>query len=291
MAGLKDIRNRIASVKSTRQITSAMKMVSAAKLKKAQDRVTQIRPYANKLTEVLTELTMSLDTKHKGVFNQHRKVEKLLVVLVASNRGLCGAFNTNICKKAINTIENKYKNISKDDIEFVCIGKKANEFIKKQDYKIVKYESEIFDNLTFENSVAISKFIMDEFKNKKYDKVELIYNSFKNAAVQNQIVETFLPMEIKVEDENKTPSDYIFEPNINVIVDEMIPKSLKIQFYKVILDSNASEHGARMTAMHQATDNATELIKDLTLMYNKARQASITNEILEITSGANALKV
>ncbi|PLX09592.1 MAG: ATP synthase F1 subunit gamma [Marinilabiliales bacterium] len=289
MAGLKDIRNRIASVKSTRQITSAMKMVSAAKLKKAQDRVIQIRPYANKLTEVLAEVSSGLDKDHKGVYNVERPVESVLLVLLTSNRGLCGAFNANICKKAIHHVEEKYSDLPKESIKFLCIGKKANDFIKKQGFEIIKSGNEIFDDLTFENSVVLSKFIMDEFKNETFDKVELIYNSFKNAAVHYQIVEPFLPMEIKVEDRDH-PSEYIFEPDMELIIEEMVPKSLRVQFFKVILDSNAAEHGARMTAMHQATDNATELIKHLTLMYNKARQAAITNEILEITSGANALK-
>jgi F-type H+-transporting ATPase subunit gamma len=288
MAGLKDIRNRIVSVKSTRQITSAMKMVSAAKLKKAQDRVVQIRPYANKLKDVLAEVSSGLDKNHKGIYNTQRKVEKVLIVLIASNRGLCGAFNANICKKAFSVINEKYSDLSAEQIKFVCIGKKANDYVKKLGYEIVLTGNELFDNLSFESSVEYSTYLMEEFKNGNFDKIELVYNSFKNAAVHQQTAETFLPMQIEA-DERDNPSDYIFEPDMEKIMEEMIPKALRIQFFKAVIDSNAAEHGARMTAMHQATDNASELIKELTLIYNKARQAAITNEILEITSGAEAL--
>ncbi len=288
MAGLKDIRSRIASVKSTRQITSAMKMVSAAKLKKAQDKVTQIRPYADKLKDVLSEVSSGLDKNHKGEYNIQRPVEKALIVLLASNRGLCGGFNANISKKAKQHITDVFAELPKENVKFICIGKKANEYVKKLGYEIVKSGNELFDDVSFENSLEYSKFLMDEFKNGNYDKIDIIYNSFKNAAVHLQTVETFLPMHIETEERN-APSGYIFEPEMEDIMEEMIPKSLRIQFFKAILDSNAAEHGARMTAMHQATDNATELIKDLTLIYNKARQAAITNEILEITSGAEAL--
>jgi F-type H+-transporting ATPase subunit gamma len=288
MAGLKDIRNRIVSVKSTRQITSAMKMVSAAKLKKAQDRVVQIRPYANKLKDVLAEVSSGLDKNHKGIYNTQRKVEKVLIVLIASNRGLCGAFNANICKKAYSVINEKYSDLSVEQIKFVCIGKKANDYVKKLGYEIVLSGNELFDNLSFESSVYYSTYLMEEFKKENFDKIELVYNSFKNAAVHQQIAEPFLPMQIEAE-ERDNPSEYIFEPDMEKIMEEMIPKALRIQFFKAVIDSNAAEHGARMTAMHQATDNATELIKELTLIYNKARQAAITNEILEITSGAEAL--
>lgn len=288
MAGLKDIRNRIVSVKSTRQITAAMKMVSAAKLKKAQDRVVQIRPYANKLKDVLAEVSSGLDKDHKGVYNVQRPVKNVLIVLVTSNRGLCGAFNANICKKANSVINEKYSDLSAEQIKFVCVGKKANEYVKKLGYKILKSGNDLFDNLNFENSVEYSSFLMKEFEDGNFDKIELVYNSFKNAAVHIQTVESFLPMQIET-DERNVLSDYIFEPDMEQIMDEMMPKALRIQFFKAVIDSNAAEHGARMTAMHQATDNATELIKELTLIYNKARQAAITNEILEITSGAEAL--
>lgn len=267
-----------------------MKMVSAAKLKKAQDRVIQIRPYANKLKEVLAEVSSGLDKNHSGIFNTVRPVNKVLFVLLSSNRGLCGAFNANICKKAIAHVEENYSDLARDNkIDFFCIGKKANEFISNLGFDVVKVGNEIFEDLNFDNSKAFSKFIMNQFEDKKYDKVEIVYNSFKNAAVQIQKVEQFLPMSIEVE-KRSNPSEYIFEPSVGKIMDEMVPKSLRVQLFKVILDSNAAEHGARMTAMHQATDNATELIKELTLVYNKARQTAITNEILEITSGANALK-
>jgi len=290
MAGLKDIRNRITSVKSTRQITSAMKMVSAAKLKKAQDRVTQIRPYALKLKEVLIEVSSGLDKDHAGIYNENRKTENVLIVLIASNRGLCGAFNSNICKKSVQHVKDNYLGLAdQNKVKFFCIGKKAYDFIKKTEYEIIEKNNEIFDNLSFANTSVIAEKLMKLFSDKKFDKIDILYNSFKNAAIHEQKVEAFLPMALEIE-ERTNPSEYIFEPGVDKIVEEMVPKSLKIQLFRSILDSNASEHGARMTAMHQATDNATELIKDLTLMYNKARQAAITGEILEITSGANALK-
>ncbi|MDD3741355.1 MAG: ATP synthase F1 subunit gamma [Bacteroidales bacterium] len=290
MAGLKDIRNRITSVKSTRQITSAMKMVSAAKLKKAQDRVVQIRPYAMKLREVLTEVSSGLNKDHAGVYNENRKTENVLIVLMASNRGLCGAFNSNICKKSLQHITDNYSALAEQHkIKFYCIGKKAVDFIKKTEFEILDSSNEIFDNLSFANTNIIATKLMKLFTDKSFDRIDIVYNSFKNAAIHEQRVEKFLPMALEIE-ERANPSEYIFEPGIDKIMEEMIPKSLKIQLFRSILDSNAAEHGARMTAMHQATDNATELIKDLTLMYNKARQAAITGEILEITSGANALK-
>lgn len=290
MAGLKDIRNRITSVKSTRQITSAMKMVSAAKLKKAQDRVVQIRPYALKLREVLMEVSSGLDKGHKGVYIENRKPENVLVVLMASNRGLCGAFNANICKKAVSHVRENYSiQAEQGKLKFLCIGKKAADFIRKSEFELYDSEFAIFDNLTFANTTVIAQKLMKLFADGKFDRIDLVYNSFKNAAVHEQKVEQFLPMSLEIKERNN-PSEYIFEPGVEQIVDEMVPKSLKTQLFRTILDSNAAEHGARMTAMHQATDNATELIKDLTLMYNKARQAAITSEILEITSGAEALK-
>ncbi len=290
MAGLKEIRNRIASVKSTRQITSAMKMVSAAKLKKSQDRITQIKPYAAKLVDVLLEVSSSLDQEHKGIFNEERNPENVLIVLMASNRGLCGAFNSNICKAAISHIQNKYPEQAKNNkVKFFTIGKKAGEFIKKQNFEIIKSADYIYDNSNFESVAKISEYLMKLFADKVFDRIDLVYNSFKNAAMQIQTVEQFLPMTVN-RNERSNPSEYIFEPNLNEILEEVIPKALKIQFFKAILDTSAAEHGARMTAMHQATDNATNMIHELTLEYNKARQASITKEILEIVSGAEALK-
>lgn len=290
MAGLKDIRNRIASVKSTRQITSAMKMVSAAKLKKAQDRVLQIRPYAHKLREILIEVSSGLGKTHKDIYTENRTPENILIVLMASNRGLCGAFNANVCKAGVNYArENYLSQTALGNVKFLCIGKKAADYIKKSEFTLYGTEFEIFDTLSFANSTIIAEKLMKLFAEAKFDRIDLVYNSFKNAAVHEQTVEQFLPLSLEIVERNN-PSEYILEPGIEKIVSEMMPKSLKTQLFRTILDSNAAEHGARMTAMHQATDNATELIKDLTLVYNKARQAAITSEILEITSGAEALK-
>jgi len=290
MAGLKDIRNRITSVKSTRQITAAMKMVSAAKLKKAQDRVVQIRPYALKLREVLMEVSAGIGKDHGGIYIKSRKPENVLIILMASNRGLCGAFNANVCKKAVSHVKENYATQSEQGkVKFYCIGKKAVDFIKKTEFEIIGQGNEIFENPSFANTSIIAARMMKLFADNSFDRIDLVYNSFKNAAVHEQKVEQYLPMSLEIKERNN-PSEYIFEPGEEKIMEEMIPKSLKIQLFRTIIDSNAAEHGARMTAMHQATDNATELIKDLTLMYNKARQAAITSEILEITSGAEALK-
>lgn len=291
MAGLKDIKNRIVSVTSTRQITSAMKLISAAKLKKAQDAVIQIRPYANKLREVLAEVSAGLTDKHVGIYNQTREIKNVLIILIASNRGLCGAFNSNVCKRAIQHAEETYPDLMlSGNLKFFCIGKKAYEYVKKLNLNIAGASDEIYDDLTFTNVSRYAESFMKSFVDGEYDRIDIVYNSFRNAAIQEQKVEKFLPMTIdKNEEKANVSTDFIFEPSVDKIIDEMIPKSLKIQFLKILLDSFAAEQGARMTAMHQATDNATELIRDLTLMYNKARQASITNEILEITSGAEAL--
>ncbi len=292
MAGLKEIRTRIASVKTTRQVTSAMKMVSAAKLKKAQDAILQIRPYAEKLHQILTSLSASLDNIEDSVYTQSRIPTKVLIVLVSSNRGLCGGFNTNIAKKAIELAKTKYsQQLQLGKVEFICLGKQGERQLKHRGMKVSGNKNEIFDELTFENVSAIASEIMKAFVNGSYDRVELVYNQFKNAAVQVQASEQFLPVEMQEEEgEQNTNYDFIYEPSKEHIIQELIPRSLKIQFYKALLDSNAAEHGARMTAMHQATDNATSLLGDLTLQYNKARQATITNEILEIVSGAEALK-
>ncbi len=291
MAGLKEIRTRIASVKTTRQVTSAMKMVSAAKLKKAQDSILQIRPYANKLHDILTSLSASLDNVQESVYTKNRKPNKVLVVLISSNRGLCGGFNTNISKKAVDLVKTKYsQQLQLGNVDFISIGKQGNKQMKHRGMHVVDNKDEIFNSLSFENVSVIAQTIMDSFSSGKYDRIELVYNQFKNAAVQIQSAEQFLPVEIKEEKNKTTNYDFIYEPSKEVIIQELIPRSLKIQIYKALLDSNAAEHGARMTAMHQATDNATELLKDLTLQYNKARQATITGEILEIVSGAEALK-
>ncbi len=285
MPNLKEIRNRISSVKSTMQITSAMKMVSAAKLKKAQDAITEMRPYANKLTELLQSLSASLEGDGGSVFAETREVNKILVVAITSNRGLCGAFNSNIIKEGHNLAQTKYEG---KQVDFVTIGKKGNDILSKS-YTIAHYNSEVFDDLTFENVEAIAVQLMDFFETGAYDKVELVYNKFKNAATQIVMTEQFLPIVPVASEEAGSNMDYIFEPEKEKIVQTLIPKSLKTQLYKAVRDSFASEHGARMTAMHKATDNASELKDTLTLTYNKARQAAITNEILEIVGGAEAL--
>ena len=292
MAGLKEIRTRIASVKTTRQVTSAMKMVSAAKLKKAQDAIMQIRPYAEKLHQILASLSASLENAEDSVYTQARVPEKVLVVLLSSNRGLCGGFNSNISKKAFELVHNKYsRQLQLDQIEFICIGKQGERQVKHKGMKVTGNKNELFDELTFEHAAELASELMKAFANREYDRIELVYNQFKNAAVQIQTTEQFLPVEMEVEDPTtNTNHNFIYEPSKEYIITELIPRSLKIQLYKALLDSNAAEHGARMTAMHQATDNATEILGDLTLQYNKARQATITGEILEIVSGAEALK-
>ena len=283
MANLKEIRNRISSVSSTMQITSAMKMVSAAKLKKAQDAITAMRPYADKLTELLQNLSATLDADSGSKFADQREVKTVLIVAITSNRGLCGAFNSNIIKQA-NYLANSY---SDKKVSVVAIGKKANDALSK-DYQIIANESQVFDDLTFDNVAQIAELLMQKFEDGSVDKIELVYNKFKNAATQIVTTEQFLPIVPNYEEVNAN-QDYIFEPSKVEIVETLIPKSLKTQLFKALRDSFASEHGARMTAMHKATDNATELRDQLKLTYNKARQASITNEILEIVGGAEAL--
>ena len=283
MANLKEIRNRISSVSSTMQITSAMKMVSAAKLKKAQDAITAMRPYAEKLTELLQNLSATLDGNTGGAFAEQREVNKVLVVAITSNRGLCGAFNTNVIKEVRNRTE-LYKGKT---VDVFAIGKKGNDVLRKSN-KVVDNQSAIFDNLTFETVSEIAEVLMAKFVAGEYDKIELVYNHFKNAATQIIKTEQFLPL-APITGGEAISSDYLFEPSKEEIVLTLIPKSLKTQLYKGIRDSFASEHGARMTAMHKATDNATELRNQLKLTYNKARQAAITGEILEIVGGAEAL--
>ncbi len=285
MANLKEIRNRISSVSSTMQITSAMKMVSAAKLKKAQDAITAMRPYADKLTELLQNLSATLDENSGGKFSEERDVTKVLIVVITSNRGLAGAFNSNIIKQVNHLTDNTYAN---KEVSYLTIGKKGDDAFKKTN-KIVANKSTVFDALTFDNVAAIAQDLMDRFVAGEFDKIEVVYNKFKNAATQIVMTEQFLPIVPVTGGEVNNNVDYIFEPSKEEIVEELIPKSLKTQLYKGIRDSFASEHGARMTAMHKATDNATELRDQLKLTYNKARQAAITNEILEIVGGAEAL--
>ncbi|WP_025743734.1 ATP synthase F1 subunit gamma [Aquimarina pacifica] len=284
MANLKELRSRITSVSSTMQITSAMKMVSAAKLNKAQMAITAMRPYADKLTELLQNLSASLEGDSASVYSEQREVNKVLVVAIASNRGLAGAFNSNIVKGVRELYENVYAG---KQVEFVTIGKKVNDIVSKT-HTVIANKNEVFDDLTFANVSAIAEELMQLFTNGSYDKIVVVYNKFRNAASQDVTTEQFLPI-VPVESDTNVSLDYIFEPSKEEIVEQLIPKSLKTQLYKAIRDSFASEHGARMTAMHKATDNATELRDSLKLSYNKARQASITNEILEIVGGAEAL--
>lgn len=292
MANLKEVRNRIASVSSTQQITSAMKMVSAAKLRRAQDAIMQMRPYANKLKEILENLSASLDSS-EGVYAQQREVKNVLLIVITSNRGLCGGFNANAIKAANRMAKEGYKNAK---VSVLPIGKKAADFFKKTEYGIVGSDmprglNELFEELTFTNVAPVAEKIMQLFVEGEFDKVELVYNQFKNAAVQITTVEQFLPVAPPqvVEGKKALAADYIFEPNKEYIVADLIPRSLKTQLFKALLDSHAAEHGARMTSMHKATDNAGALIKELKLTYNKARQAAITGEILEIVGGAEAL--
>lgn len=285
MANLKEIRNRITSVSSTMQITSAMKMVSAAKLKKAQDAITAMRPYAEKLTELLQNLSSTLEGEVGGSFTTQREVKKVLVVIITSNRGLAGAFNSNAIKEVRNITE-KYAGVQ---VDVFAIGKKGNDALKKT-HNVIDNQSSVFDNLTFDNVAAIAEDLTQKFISGEYDRIEIVYNQFKNAATQIIKAEQFLPLAPIKSDKPVVTGDYIFEPSKEEIVLTLIPKSLKTQLYKSIRDSFASEHGARMTAMHKATDNATELRNQLKLTYNKARQAAITNEILEIVGGAEALK-
>lgn len=294
MANLKAIRIRIASVKSTKQITSAMKMVSAAKLRRAQDKIVRLRPYANKLYEILVGLSQSLsDSEIENVYGRVSSPDRVLIVVITSNGGLCGAFNANVIKETRRIVLEKYNDqLQKGNLTILAIGKKGFDFFRKTSVKMLPDQNKLFVNMSFEKVALVAEQIMESFKSGEYDRVELVYNQFKNAAVQNLTNEAFLPVKA-VDSTGKggtTSIDYIYEPDQEHIIKELIPKSLKIQFYKAVLDSFVAEHGARMTSMHKATDNATGMIRDLTLQYNKARQAAITNQILEVVSGAETLK-
>lgn len=271
------------------QITSAMKMVSAAKLKRAQDAITQMRPYAEKLQEILGNLSATLDLS-ENAYSESREVKNVLVIGITSNRGLCGGFNNNIIKRVNYLVNQEYKDTN---VHVLCLGKKIKDVYKRTDAYYINDQiapvEDIFGDLRFDNVALIAGDIMDRFRSREFDKVVIVYNKFVNAATQEVITEQMLPIVSKAGEENASAGDYIFEPNKEDIVKELIPKSLKIQLFKGILDSHASEHGARMTAMHKATDNAKELQRTLKLSYNKARQAAITNEILEIVGGAEAL--
>lgn len=290
MANLKEIRTRISSVVSTKQVTSAMKMVSAAKLRKAQDAITNMRPYATHLQGVLAQICSTVGIADDNVYAKKRDTTKVLIVSISSNRGLCGALNSNVFKACESLVSESFGlQLSRGNVHFFSIGKKINELLQAQNYKIDYNNNQILDQPLFNRISEIADEILTAYAEKKYDKVFLVYTQFKNAAVQYAVTEQFLPVQLNSE-QSKLKEDYIFEPSQEGIVDQIIPKSLKNQFFKAVLDSIASEHGARMTAMHKATDSATELIRELKLNYNQARQAAITTEILEIVSGAEALK-
>ncbi|GAB2628925.1 ATP synthase F1 subunit gamma [Belliella aquatica] len=288
MANLKEVKERINSVVSTQQITKAMKMVAAAKLRRAQDKITQMRPYSQKLTTILNNVSAASDGQADIVFAEKREVNNVLVIPITSDKGLCGAFNTNVLKASSAAIAGQFAG---KNITVLPLGKKAFEFFKKRGFNVIDTYYQVFSDVSFENVKLAAEFAMNQFADGNYDKIVLVYNHFKNVATQEVIVENFLPMSSDTEDAVKKGSDtdYILEPSREYIIEELVPTSLKIQFFKAVLESNASEHGARMTAMDKATENAGELLKDLRLMYNRSRQAAITNEILEIVAGANAL--
>lgn len=289
MANLKEIRTRITSVKSTQQITSAMKMVSAARLRKAQNAIVDMRPYAEKLQMILGRLTKSLDDISQNVYLRDGNKKRILMVLISSNRGLCGAFNANVVKKNIELCNTKFSDYYKSgNIDFVTIGKKGGDLLSSRKIPIHCSYDYVYDDLSYSNVSKVADEIINQFLDYSYDEIHLVYNEFKNASVQNLIAEQLLPLKIENTEKSEN-SDYIVEPDTLSVVEQMIPYALKTRFYKAILESYASEHGARMTAMHKATDNAGELLRELKLNYNKARQAAITNEILEIVSGAEAL--
>lgn len=293
MANLKEIRIRLNSVKSTRQITSAMKMVSAAKLRKAQDAILQLRPFYIKLHGILKRVSSRVDENHHNVFTRSSDTGRILFIVITSNRGLCGAFNTNIVKRTIQSIHQQYAEAYRNGkVDIIAVGKKGADQLKGRNYKIEATHHHLFDKLTFDNVSLLTNALIDDFVSGKYGIIKIVYNQFKNAAVQDITEEFLLPLlpETEVEEKFETPVDYILEPSEAEILNEMIPYALKVQFFRSLLESNAAEHGARMTAMHKATDNATELIRELELNYNKARQAAITGEILEIVGGAEALK-
>ena len=289
MANLKEVKTRISSVISTQQITKAMKMVAAAKLRKAQDNIMQMRPYAQKLGEVLENVSNGLEAG-ENVFASKRNEEKVLIVAISSDRGLCGPFNSNVFKTVVERIHTKYEaQYNAGDLQVLTIGKKSTEFFKKRKFNVIDDFSDIFSHLSFEKARLAAEFVMKGFSEEKFDKVDLVYNEFKNIGTQVLITEQLLPLQESSGEEANLHNDFIYQPNQEVLVEELIPKSIKVQFYKAILESNASEHGARMTAMDKATENADEILKDLKLTYNQTRQAAITKEILEIVGGAEAL--
>jgi F-type H+-transporting ATPase subunit gamma len=297
MPGLKEVRIRIASVKSTQQITNAMKMVAASKFRKAQMAIVKLRPYAAKLKEIMQNLSSSMNDSSENIYTRERDPENILLVVITSNRGLCGGFNSNIIKTTLNLLFTTYaEQQQKGNVSLITIGRKASEYFRKRGYKILGSHDDMFDHLIFENIAHLAEQLMKAFADKKYDRIQIVYNQFKNAAVQRVVIEQYLPI-LPLMPDPKVPTEkhlikanYIFEPDQETIIHLLIPKSLRIQLYKSILDSFASEQGARMTAMQQATDNARELLRALQISYNKARQYAITKELLEIVAGAEALK-
>ena len=293
MANLKEVKGRIQSVVSTQQITKAMKMVAAAKLRKAQDRIVQMRPYSQKLSEIIQNVSAGEADSGDNPYSQERTIDRVLIVVVSSDRGLCGAFNSSVFKGVKSLIAEKYsESEATGNLEILTIGKKAYEHFSKRKYKVISEYSHLIDKLSFDEAKEAAEMIMASFIDGSYDHVDIVYNEFKNVATQIVQKEQFLPIqevEVDESEDSLNAVDYIYEPSKDFIFDELVPKSLKIQFYKTLLESNASEHGARMTAMDKATENADELLKDLRLTYNRTRQAAITKEILEIVGGAEAL--
>lgn len=289
MANLKEVRNRITSVSSTQQITKAMKMVSAAKLKRATNAIVQLRPYANKLRDILAQVSASVEGTDSP-YTQDRTPEKVMVVVITSNRGLAGAFNANAIKTANNLIFNKYADQhARGNLSILAIGKRGHEFFSRRNFNVIGNNNDLFSNLDFENVSKVTEYIMNEFKLGNVDRVDVVYNQFRNAAVQILTAEQLLPLVSEEKGTEVVEADYIIEPSKEKIIEELIPKAIKTQLFKAVLDSNASEHGARMTAMDKATENAGDLLKQLKLSYNQARQAAITTELTEIVSGAAAL--
>ena len=290
MANLKEVKQRITSVSSTQQITKAMKMVAAAKLRKAQDKILKMRPYSKKLTAILNDVVSSMGGDLQISYAEQREVQNILLVAMTSDKGLCGAFNSNVMKLSNSLIEGEFKG---KNVTILPLGKKSFEFYSKRGFQVIPDYFEIFSNVTFDSVRSIATFVMGSYSSKKFDKVVLVYNHFRNVATQDVTVEQFLPMGNIAETAVKTDNfqtDYILEPSKEYIIEELVPSALKTQFYKAVLESNASEHGARMTSMDKATENANDLLKELKLLYNRSRQASITGEILEIVAGANALE-
>ena len=291
MANLKEIRIRIASVRSTQKITSAMKMVSAAKLRRTQNRIINLRPYANHLSDILNHLLISKNEEQTDPFEEVRNPERVLIILITSNKGLCGGFNNAVTKEAERTLLNVYRQQHQQkNVQFICIGKKATDYVQKKKYPLIGIHNELTENCSLENVNRLAEDIMQKFISKEIDKVDIIFNQFKNAATQVLVNQTFLPLIHEIKEDNLQNIDYIFEPQKEEIYHQMIPLYIKISLYRCVLNSVVSEHGARMTAMHQATENAKDLIKELNLTYNKVRQAAITNALIEMVSGAESLK-